>query len=41
MGSAKWQKLGLAYPLANVETPDAELSERVRGQFRARGLTVY
>ena len=41
MGSVKWQKLGLDYPLAKVEPPDAALSERVRGQFRSRGLTVY
>ncbi len=41
MGSDKWQKLGLEYPLENVEPPDAELTERVRGQFRSRGLTVY
>ncbi len=41
MGKDKWHKLGLEYPLENVEPPDAELSERVRGQFRSRGLTVY
>ena len=41
MGNDKWHKLGLEYPLENVEPPDAELSERVRGQFRSRGLTVY
>ena len=41
MGKDKWHKLGLEYPLENVEPPDAELTERVRGQFRSRGLTVY
>jgi pyruvate formate lyase activating enzyme len=41
MGKTKWEKLGLDYPLADVEPPSAELSERVRGQFRSRGLTVY
>ena len=41
MGRDKWHKLGLEYPLENVEPPDAELSERVRSQFRSRGLTVY
>src|SRR4030095_7148101 len=41
MGKDKWHKLGLAYPLENIEPPDAELTERVRGQFRSRGLTVY
>jgi pyruvate formate lyase activating enzyme len=41
LGSDKWTKLGLEYPLANSEAPSAELTERVRGQFRSRGLTVY
>jgi pyruvate formate lyase activating enzyme len=41
MGKGKWQKLGLEYPLADIEPPDAELTERVRGQFRRRGLTAY
>jgi pyruvate formate lyase activating enzyme len=41
LGSEKWRKLGLEYPLEKFEAPSAELSERVRGQFRSRGLTVY
>ena len=41
MGKNKWEKLGLEYPLADVEPPTAELRERVQGQFRSRGLTVY
>jgi len=41
MGRDKWHKLGLAYPLEEFEPPDPELSERVRGQFRSRGLTVF
>ena len=41
MGRDKWHKLGIAYPLEDVEPPDAALTERVRGQFRSRGLTVY
>jgi pyruvate formate lyase activating enzyme len=41
MGREKWHKLGLNYTLENTEPPDAELTERVRGQFRSRGLTVY
>jgi pyruvate formate lyase activating enzyme len=41
MGSDKWRRLDLEYPLKNVESPDAELTERVRGQFRGHGLTVY
>lgn len=41
MGRDKWQQLGLEYPLRDVEPPSPELSERVREQFRSRGLTVY
>ena len=41
MGRDKWHQLGVKYTLENVEPPDAELSERVRGQFRSHGLTVY
>jgi pyruvate formate lyase activating enzyme len=41
LGRGKWEKLGIDYPLAHVETPSAELAERVRGQFRSRGLTVF
>jgi pyruvate formate lyase activating enzyme len=41
LGRGKWEKLGIDYPLAHAETPSAELSERVRGQFRSRGLTVF
>ena len=38
MGREKWHKLGIQYQLENVEPPSAELMERVRGQFRSRGL---
>ncbi|HSC79291.1 MAG TPA: pyruvate formate-lyase-activating protein [Chitinolyticbacter sp.] len=38
MGASKWQALGLEYALVDTETPQAELVERVRQQFRARGL---
>lgn len=41
MGANKWHKLGLDYKLEHVEPPSAELTERVRAQFRSRGLTVY
>jgi len=41
MGRDKWHKLGLQYTLDHVAPPTAELTERVRGQFRSRGLTVY
>lgn len=41
MGREKWHKLGIPYQLEDVEPPSPELSERVRDQFRRRGLTVY
>jgi pyruvate formate lyase activating enzyme len=41
MGRDKWHKLGLKYELENFAPPNAALTERVRGQFRGRGLTVY
>ena len=41
LGRSKWTKLGLDYSLKDTEPPSAELTERVRGQFRSRQLTVY
>lgn len=41
MGEDKWKQLGMDYQLHGVTPPDTALQERVRGQFRARGLTVY
>ncbi len=41
MGRDKWKRLGLHYALDDVAPPDPELTERVRGQFRTRGLIVY
>ncbi len=41
MGRDKWHQLGISYPLEDTQPPSPELVERVRGQFRARGLTVY
>jgi pyruvate formate lyase activating enzyme len=41
MGREKWRKLDLDYPLEMVAPPDPQLTERVRGQFRSRGLRVY
>ncbi|GAA5785489.1 pyruvate formate-lyase-activating enzyme [Chitiniphilus shinanonensis] len=38
MGEPKWQELGLKYELADTPPPSTELTERVREQFRARGL---
>ena len=41
MGHDKWKKLGLDYALADALPPEPALVERVRDQFRSRGLTVY
>lgn len=41
MGADKWDALGREYQLADAKPPTLELLERVRGQFRKRGLTVY
>ena len=41
MGKDKWHRLGLEYKLEHTEPPSAELSQRVRAQFRSRGLTVF
>lgn len=41
MGADKWAKLGIPYQLADTQPPAPELVERVRGQFRRRGLTVF
>lgn len=40
LGRDKWAALGLDYPLRDCQPPDAALTERVRGQFRCRGLAV-
>jgi pyruvate formate lyase activating enzyme len=40
-GRSKWAKLGINYTLRDTELPSAELAERVREQFRNRGITVY
>jgi pyruvate formate lyase activating enzyme len=41
MGREKWHQLGIPYPLEDVGPPEPELTERVRNQFRQRGLKVY
>ena len=41
LGAAKYAALGLPFPLADTEPPPPALMQRVRGQFRDRGLTVY
>lgn len=41
MGRDKWRALDQPYQLDSTEPPSVELVERVREQFRDRGLTVY
>jgi len=41
MGESKWKALGLPYSLEDTKPPTGDLVERVRDQFRARGLTVF
>jgi pyruvate formate lyase activating enzyme len=38
LGSTKYQELGLRFPLADVEPPDAECVARVRARFHAHGI---
>ena len=40
LGAAKYAALGLDFPLAHTEPPTTALIDRVRQQFRDRGLTV-
>jgi pyruvate formate lyase activating enzyme len=41
MGQYKWEKIGLAYTLSNVEPPTTDQVEQVCSQFRAVGLVAY
>ncbi|WP_454119395.1 pyruvate formate-lyase-activating protein [Microbacterium lacticum] len=41
MGRDKWAALGREYQLADTQPPTRELTDRVRAQFRAHGLTTY
>jgi pyruvate formate lyase activating enzyme len=41
MGKDKWATLGMTYELEDAQPPTNAETERVRQQFRARGLTVY
>lgn len=41
MGTDKWDALGYEYKLRDTRPPEKELVERVREQFRARGLKTY
>jgi pyruvate formate lyase activating enzyme len=41
LGRYKWEKLGIDYPLKDLEPPARASVERVCNQFRAAGLTTY
>lgn len=41
MGRDKWETLGMTYELEDTAPPTPELVERVRDQFRDRGLVVF
>lgn len=41
MGRDKWERLGMDYRLGDTRPPSPELVERVRDQFRSRGLLTY
>lgn len=41
MGQDKWDTLGMDYKLRDVQPPSNQVVERVRDQFRARGLETY
>ena len=40
LGSAKYDALGLPFPLADRPAPTREQAESVRAVFRSRGLVV-
>ena len=41
LGRYKWERLGLDYPLTDVEPPTAEMAERACAVFHNVGLTAY
>ncbi|WP_308310833.1 pyruvate formate-lyase-activating protein [Streptomyces sp. GbtcB6] len=41
LGAAKYEALGVPFPLRNNPVPTPELTERVRELFRAHGLSAY
>lgn len=41
MGRDKWSNLGMKYELDDVQPPTKEVVERVRDQFRDKGLNVF
>ncbi|GAA3505048.1 pyruvate formate-lyase-activating protein [Streptomyces prasinosporus] len=41
LGAAKYDALGVPFPLRDTPVPDAALVDRVRGQFQEQGLMVH
>ncbi|MFE4702418.1 pyruvate formate-lyase-activating protein [Streptomyces sp. NPDC056738] len=41
LGAAKYEALGIPFPLRDIPVPGPDLTERVRGQFRSQGLTAH
>lgn len=41
MGRDKWDAVGRTYELGDAQPPTPALTDRVRAQFRAQGLTTY
>ncbi|MEE1759204.1 pyruvate formate-lyase-activating protein [Streptomyces sp. SP18BB07] len=41
LGAAKYDALGLPFPLRDTPGPDADLTERVRERFRTHGVPAY
>ncbi|MFI6335739.1 pyruvate formate-lyase-activating protein [Streptomyces sp. NPDC050535] len=41
LGAAKYEALGIPFPLRDNPAPEPALTERVREQFREQGLTAY
>ena len=41
LGAAKYDQLGIPFPLRDTPVPDPELTHRVREQFRSHGLTAH
>ena len=41
MGAAKYEALGVPFPMRDTPSPDPALTERVREQFREQGVAAY
>lgn len=41
MGRDKWERISIPYQLGDTQPPEPAMVERVRHQFRARGLTTH